>query len=176
LVFPDSGPDLIYKYSCEKEESPSKTEVAKKKNNNNKKFVKTDSYSGGEDTDGLDIKRIRWGKHKDYERIVFDIYKWGSYEKPEGVEPAHKPGHFKISRNEKDNTIEVRLNGYRAFTAAIPNFENSSFIKNISMNTDEKNADDSGFLLQIELKNPVEYKVLELETPARIVIDFKEKN
>lgn len=178
FVIPDSGPNLIYKYSCGKEISPSTTEVAKKakQRNNNNKLVKTESYSGGEITDGLDIKRIRWAKHKDYERLVFDIYKWGGYEKPEGLEPADKPGHFKITRMIIDNTLKIQFNGYRAFTANIPNFENSNFIRNISLNTDEENADDSGFLLQIELRKPVEYKVLELKSPARIVIDFIEEN
>ena len=180
-VLPDSGPEVIYNYSCKNEKSLTEIEIAEeieKEEINNKDISinKDIAVTGGETTDGLDVKKVRWAKHKNYERLVFDIYKWGGYDKPEGIEPAIKPGHFRISKNSEDNILNLKLSGYRAFSASFPDIEESSFIKNITMNKNEEIADDSSFFLLIELKKAVEFKVLELESPARIALDLKEKN
>lgn len=185
-VTSNSGPELIHDYICNENSINSITDANAEKQENQKPkkaekenkqgvFIISGSIVGGKVTDGLDIKRVRWATHEGYERLVFDVYMWGGPEKPEGVETVDEPGHFQISMHENDKILEVQLSGYRSFTAKIPELNTSKLIQKISKNTDEENADDSGFLLSIELKNTAEFRALELHSPARIVLDLKSR-
>ena len=59
-------------------------------------YITQGSFKGGVFTDGLDIKSIRWADHNSYERLVFDIYKWGGPNNPKGLLPNEYPGRFNI--------------------------------------------------------------------------------
>ena len=131
------------------------------------------SIQGGQIADGLDVKNVRWGKHDGFERLVFDIYKWGGPTKPEGIIPNDYPGSFElIFQNEL--ILYLRLNGYRAFSADPPDLYDSKLLEKAELQISEETADDSGYDFLIKLKQPVKLEVFELDSPARIVLDFKQ--
>ena len=136
-------------------------------------YISSGSFEGGEVTDGLDVKDVKWVKHGKYERIILYIYKWGGNDKPEETKPVDVPGYFKISSGKNDESLDVQLGGYRAFTAKLPHFEKSNLIRDITLPTGEKLVTGNGFSFAIGFKIPVRFEVFELHSPARIVIDFK---
>jgi hypothetical protein len=144
--------------------------AAKDKQDN---YISSGSFEGGEITDGLDVKEMKYASHGKYERIILYIYKWGGHDKPEGTEPVDVPGHFKISSGKNNENLDVQLGGYRAFTAKLPRFEKSNLIRDITLPTGEKIVTGNGFSFVIGFKIPVKFEVFELHSPARIVIDFK---
>lgn len=176
-VTPGSGPEIIYDKVCniqiddneERTVSPDKQALKE----NGKDFITAGYITGGEITDGLDVKNIRWATWKGFERLVLDVYKWGGYEKPEGVEPAEKPGYFEVSMPKGENRLDIKLGGYRSFSADMPDIRDSAIIQSIAINRDEKLADDSGYLVNIALKKPSSFKAFELHSPGRIVVDLK---
>ena len=132
------------------------------------------SVQGGEMADGLDVKNVRWADRGNFERLVFDIYKWGGPTNPSGILPNEYPGTYNFVF-KSDTVIEARFDGYRAFTAIFPTFEKSNLVSEIAIIRDEENADDSSFRIKILFKQPVKIEVFELYSPARIVVDLIEK-
>ena len=124
------------------------------------------SVQGGEIADGLDVKNVRWADRNNFERLVFDIYKWGGPTNPAGLLPNDYPGTYKFEF-KSSTVVEARFDGYRAFTASFPTFKKSDLVSEITIIRDEENADDSSYRVKIE--------VFELYSPARIVMDIVEK-
>lgn len=182
-VSPGSGPAIIYEKVCEigklPDESPEKS-VGK---GDEQVLIDTEDgykvsgkFTGGVITDGLDVKEVRWASRKGFERFVFDVYKWGGYGSPAGTEKVDVPGYFEVfGRDGRDgeDSIRVIISGYRSFSADMPDLEDSELIESLSVKSDEELASDSGFVLDIILKKPSEYKAFELHKPGRIVVDLK---
>jgi len=124
--------------------------------------ISTDTFGGGEVTDGLDVKKIRVGRHDDYVRLVFDIY--------DENEAAQTVGNYEAKYNRANNDIAVVLNGYRKFSAALPSFSASSPIEKIYF---ERYEDDSAYKFHIQLKGDSKVRIFALESPARLVFDIK---
>jgi len=136
-------------------------------------YFSTGSIRGGEIADGLDVKNIRWADRDNYERLVFDIYKWGGPTNPEGIVPNDYPGTFNFKfKNEKE--VIVSFEGYRAFTTKFPKLSKSKLVSEIRIVRDEENAGDSEYKIEIYFKRPVKLEVFELYSPARIVVDIIE--
>lgn len=150
-------------------------EELKSKKHKDGNYINAGSFKGGEITDGLDVKRIRWADRDGFERLVFDIYKWGGPTNPEGILPNLYPGTYEFKFiNEKE--VLANIEGYRAFTAEVPKFEKSELIREIRININEADASDTGFSFTIFFKKPVRVEVFELYSPARIVVDVKEED
>ena len=138
-------------------------------------YINTGSVYGGEIADGLDVKNIRWADRGNFERLVFDVYKWGGPTNPEGLLPNEYSGTFKFEFiNEAE--VEATFDGYRAFTAKFPEFAKSDLVKDIKLMVDEENSGDSRFKIKIYFKQPVKIEVFELYSPARIVVDLVNTN
>jgi len=119
-------------------------------------------FEGGTVTDGLDIKSIRTANHDNYIRLVFDSDGTNS--------KAPKIGSYEVDYNTSKKLITVILNGYRAFSATFPTFENRSIVEKIDF---AKYLDDSGYKIHINLRDTTTIKVMVLESPARLVIDIQ---
>lgn len=174
------GPEIIHDKVCNlnlPENSDQETNPGKEKSEAGMKhdngFRKSGSITGGIITDGLDVKKVRWASRDGFERLVFDVYKWGGYDGGESTERVDVPGYFEISGTGNSNTLDIKLEGYRAFSAKMPDFKESKLIKSLEVNRDEKFASDSGFFLELDLMEPPVFKAYELRDPARIVIDLK---
>jgi len=136
-------------------------------------YIGSGSVKGGKIVDGLDVKNIRWADRGNFERLVFDIYKWGGPTNPAGILPNEYPGTYKFEF-KSSTEVEASFNGYRAFTASFPAFSKSNIVSEIVIVRDEENADDSSFKIKIFFKRPVKIEVFELFSPARIVVDIVE--
>ncbi len=136
-------------------------------------YFNSGSVSGGEIADGLDVKNIRWAKRGNFERLVFDIYKWGGPTNPEGILPNINSGTFKFTF-KSDTQVDATFEGYRAFSAKFPVFTKSELVREIKIDQDEENAGDSEYKIIIYFKQPVKIEVFELYSPARIVVDIIE--
>jgi len=111
---------------------------------------------------GLDVKQIREGKHKDYVRLVFDVYD------RRGV--ARSVGKYTSEYNKNKDDIVVLLNGYRKFSARIPSFSIGSPIEQIYF---EKHEENSAYKFHIKLRGDSKVRMFALENPARLVFDIK---
>jgi hypothetical protein len=121
-----------------------------------------DSFSSGIITDGLDVREIREGKHKDYIRLVFDVYN--------DAKAAKDVGRYDAKYHKSKKDISVILHGYRKFSASLPSFPSSSVIEQIHF---DQYPDDSGFKFHIKLRKNATVKIFDLKNPARIVFDIK---
>jgi hypothetical protein len=120
------------------------------------------TFSGGTIQDGLEVKEIRQGRHEGYTRLVFDVYA--------NEKQAYSVGNYNVQYHVHHDNIEVVINGYRKFSATMPNFSQSSGIEKIYLGT---YLDDSGFKFHIKLQNKAKVRVFDLKQPARLVIDIK---
>jgi hypothetical protein len=124
--------------------------------------VSSQHFEGGTITDGLNIKSIRKAEHDSYVRLVFDS---------DGVNnKAPKVGSYKVDYDPSKKRVAVVLNGYRAFTAKFPTFNDSGIVEKIDF---AKYLDDSGYKFYINLRENTKIKVFALESPARLVIDVQ---
>lgn len=124
----------------------------------------TQLFEGGIVTDGLDVVRVRKGKHEGFERLVFDIDFQNS------AQSAAKVGNYTAKYNGQKKDIVVIMNGYRKFSAKLPSFSNASVIKQMYF---EQYLDDSAFKLHIKLREHAKVRVFSLSHPARLVFDIK---
>ncbi len=124
-------------------------------------------FSGGEPGENLDVRLIRWHKHKGYERIVFDVYKYNSILDPKDYIRSNVTGEYEIGRDAQSKDIDGELRGYSSVSAPIPSFKGSSVIKRLEFMPDKES-----FLFTIKLKKRSAYKVFTLKHPTRIVIDI----
>jgi len=125
----------------------------------------TQTFSGGKRSDGLDIKTIRSSHDAIRTRLVFDTYT--------STGKATQSGKYTFIYNPAKKQIVVTLNGYRKFSAILPNktrsFPSNSIIKNIQM---KKTMDNSEVNFSINLNKASSVNVFELKSPARIVVDI----
>jgi hypothetical protein len=180
---------LIFIISCETgyKGEPNSTKKSKEinvsldTNNNNKKskvphieykepldFESPDKkFSGGVESDDLDIGAIRVSQDKESIRLVFDIHKWNQTTEYLG-EKVDIAGSYEFSYSSQKALITATIKGYRAFSAKLPKFSKDSVIEKIYM---DKYLDDSGYKFHIKLRYDAEVKVFSLKNPARIVVD-----
>ena len=126
------------------------------------------TIQGGEITDGRDLKRIRWGRHSDFERIVFDIYEV-KYDQQQEY-PAEKPCFFDIKYEYYPPRFVITLHGIRQRSAEYKTFLKSQLIQDTYL---IPYLDDAGIKFAVELNQPVEYEIFSLSKPGRIVIDIR---
>ncbi len=128
-------------------------------------------FHGGKMTKGLDVRSIRWSdKHNGYERVVLDVYIWHGVFDNTPYQKSNRVGLYQIGKEEKGSVhLDGELSGYRAFSAKLPSFSKSKFIKKMQVIPNDENS----FYFTLTLKKPAIYKVFTLKNPARIVIDLK---
>ncbi len=124
-------------------------------------------FSGGAPSNNLDIRLIRWHKHKGYERVVFDVYRYNSILDRKDYARSDITGEYEIGREGTNSAIDGELKGYTSISATIPSFRTSSIIRRV-----EFMPDKDSFLFTITLKKRSAYKVFTLKHPTRIVIDI----
>jgi hypothetical protein len=120
------------------------------------------SFSNTVVKNGLDVLKIREGKHDGYIRLVFDVYDNGK--------PAKTIGRYDAKYTSSNKDITVVLHGYQKFSAPLPSFPYYSVIEQIHFDQYPKN---SGFKFHIKLRENAKVKIFELKNPARLVFDIK---
>jgi hypothetical protein len=124
-------------------------------------------FIGGSPGESLDIRLVRWHKHKGYERVVFDVYEYNGVLTNNNYTRAKVTGEYEIGREGESSDIDGELRGYIAFSASIPSFNGSNVIRRL-----EVFPDKDSYLFTFTLKKRAAYKVFTLKNPTRIVIDI----
>jgi len=135
-------------------------------------FISSGGFSGGLGSFGQDVAFARYGYHQSYERIVFDIYEWI------GGEPstrAEKITLYATNISADGKTISITLNGAidaYARSSGI-DLKGSSVIKSVDY-MDPGNGDAVAIIISLSQKS--QYKVFELKSPAKLVVDIAPLN
>jgi len=133
-------------------------------------FSTTLSFTGGIITDGQDVSNIRFGRHDAFDRLVFDLATWTGNTGPgENVEESC---HYEATISDDGKTITLLLSGARGASATLPDLAGSDYFSAISVFYPK---DDSAVGFNITLKQASAYKVFNLKTPGRIVVDVMPK-
>jgi hypothetical protein len=111
---------------------------------------------------GLDVVKIREGRHEGYVRLVFDVYAHGK--------PAQRVGQYEAYYVPSKQDIVVTLYGYEKFSAPLPSFPHNSVIEQIYF---EQYPANKGFKFHIKLREEAKVRIFDLENPARLVFDIK---
>ena len=143
-------------------------------------------YSGGTQ-EAMVLRDIRFGKQEDYERIVIEFA--GQAADPADSLPGYTvtrgtPPYFDANGNEVyvagDAYIEVRANGNTADLSADPSivvYDGPDYIEpglDLFYSAELVPAyEDNTVILLIDLKQALPFRVGELVSPARIVIDIE---
>ena len=125
---------------------------------------KEQHFAGGIKSKGLDVQKIRMGRHDGFMRMVFDI----GHAHKEGR--ADEVGSYHIDYVSSHKDIEITMNGYDAFSTALPTFSSKSIVKQMYQ------ADtivQGRYKLIIELKKNAKIRVFDMKKPAKLVIDIK---
>jgi hypothetical protein len=134
--------------------------------------TKSQTFTGGTVTDGLDIGTIRLGLNNGTTRLVFDSYKWNMNVKTP-TKKAKSSGHYNFKYDAKNRRITAVISGYRGFSALNATkprfFRTSNMVEKIYLET---YLDDSGYKFSIQLNQDAQVNVFELKEPARIIVDI----
>lgn len=141
--------------------------VVKEKEPENPEIVNSDEgqhFSGGSKSTGLDVQKIRIGRHDGFIRMVFDI----GYANKEGR--ANETGTYHIDYVPNHEDLEITLDGYDDFSATLPTFTSKSIVKEMYQ---AATKEEGQYKLILELKKDAKIRVLNLKKPAKLVIDIK---
>ncbi len=127
----------------------------------------TDTFESQEVTStGLDVHKIRVGKHNNYIRLVLDVY--------EGSHKATSVGSYNAKYYANRDEIVVTLNGYSKFSASLPSFSSNSIIKQIVFSDHKKN--ENSYRFTIKLRQEAKVRIFDLKNPARLAFDINPLN
>ncbi len=132
---------------------------------------KSESFSGGRVSDGLDMGMVRLGQSSKYTRLIFDTYRWNEEELP--TERMDHSGTYIFTYEPNEKRITAIIDGYRAFSALVGDqselYKGNPIVQTIHL---DEYLDNSGFKFVIELKQHVNVYVYELHNPGRIIVDM----
>lgn len=131
-------------------------------------FLESGTFSGGSITDGQDVATARYGRHDNFERIVFDIYAWTSFEPTETV---NEIGVYEAKISGDGKSITVIIGGARG---AYANKSRIDLKESTTVSSVEYffPGSDSAVGITITLKEKGAFKVFSLKEPAKLVVDF----
>jgi hypothetical protein len=157
--------------STESTKEPDKTTEATSESNSAtllKGFTSSGSFSGGEKSSGQDVAFVRHGSHDTFERLAFDFYEWigGRPSQPVDVITS-----YSAAISDDGRTISIIVTGaIEAYASqSILNLNNSANIDSVSYNYF---GSGEAVAITIILKNPSQYKVFNLVSPAKLVVDI----
>lgn len=131
-------------------------------------FKSSGSFSGGKMSSGQDVAFARYGYHDTFERLAFDLYEVNG-SKPD--QPVSVITEYSTNLSEDGRTIDVMINGANEAYAS----QMSLDLKN-SPNIEEVFyrylGNREAIEITIVLKQPSQYKVFSLESPAKLVVDI----
>jgi len=126
-------------------------------------------FTGGKISDDLDIGSIRISQNEKSVRLVFDSYVWNSSDKSMKAKANHV-GRYNFSYDPNKALIVAKINGYRGFSAKIPDFSRQHIVEKIYFGEALK---DNMYKFYIKLRHNVPVRVFDLSNPGRIVVDIE---
>jgi hypothetical protein len=126
----------------------------------NATFVEKAEDGGGSGYDADTVLAVRYGLHDDYERAVIDL---GTGERPAGTVPE-----WTLTSSEGDGLLRVDLPS--AMTTCV---SGGKFGEGLLGSFHVVRAPDGGMFVDFFTRQPFRYRVLQLQDPARLVVDFE---
>ena len=123
-------------------------------------FVEKAEESGGSGYDADTVLAVRYGVHEDYERVVIDL---GTGERPAGTVPE-----WTLTSSADDGLLRVDLPS--AMTTRV---SGGRFGEGLLGSFHVVRAPDGGMFVDFITRQPVRYRVLQMQDPARLVVDFE---
>ncbi|OJV62351.1 MAG: hypothetical protein BGO41_06020 [Clostridiales bacterium 38-18] len=131
-------------------------------------FKSSGTFNGGSLSSGQDVGGIRYGDHGDFERVAFDIMKWVDGTPTETVDVITS---YTAALSADGKKITIVLTGARDAYASLNsvNFKDSP---NISSVVFSFSGQGESVQIDITLKSSSQFKVFDLKSPARLVVDI----
>jgi len=123
-------------------------------------FVGRAEDGGGSGYDADTVLGVRYGLHDHYERAVIDL---GAGERPAGTVPE-----WTLTSSEGDGLLRVNLPSAVATCVSGGEFE-----RGLLGSFHVVRAPDGGMFVDFLASQPFRYRVLQLQDPARLVVDFE---
>lgn len=127
-------------------------------------FLTTGGFSGGAPASSLDIYSSRYGNNLDFERLVFDIYTTSGT-------PAEHVGHFSSKISDDGKSITLVITGVDQISAKEKTLELQGAQSVTSVNYSYL-ENDATATITIHLSRSAAFKVFELKSPSRLIVDF----
>jgi Immunoglobulin-like domain of bacterial spore germination len=124
------------------------------------RFVERAEDGGGSGYDADTVLAVRYGVHDDYERAVIDL---GTGERPAATLPE-----WTLTSSEGDGLMRVYLPS--AMTTCV---SNGKFGEGLLGSFHVVRSPDGGMFVDFFARQPFRYRVLQLQDPARLVVDFE---
>jgi hypothetical protein len=123
-------------------------------------FVERAEDGGGSGYDADTVLAVRYGLHDDYERAVIDL---GTGERPAGTVPE-----WTLTSSEGDGLLRVNLPS--AMTTCV---SGGKFGEGLLGSFHVVRSPDGGMFVDFFARQPFRYRVLQMQDPARLVVDFE---
>jgi len=123
-------------------------------------FVASPEMSGGSGSAADTLLAVRYGTHEDYERVVLDL---GT-----GSDAASALPAWSLMSPTGDGLLRVKLTSVSATRVSDGKFDDV-LLKNFHV----VRGPDGGMFVDIFASKAFTYRVIELENPARLAVDFK---
>jgi Immunoglobulin-like domain of bacterial spore germination len=123
-------------------------------------FVDKTRDSGGSGYDADTVLAVRFGDHGDYERAVVDL---GT-----GKEPARTVPEWTLTSPEGEGILRVNLPSASATCVS-----DGKFVEGLLRSFHVVRAPDGGMFVDFFAREPFRYRLLEMQDPARLVVDFE---
>ena len=128
-------------------------------------FISSGSFSGGTVTEGMVLSGIRFGKHRGFTRMVLDLEPIAAGQGERSPASAHPV--YSVRYEPYPYRLSIHLEGVR-FEA-----EGSVQSKPALPFSIVTSADRTIKELQVYLGGPVEFKLIEIDDPAKLSIDVR---
>jgi hypothetical protein len=125
-------------------------------------FVSKPQASGGFGYDADTVLAVRYGVNEDYERAVIDL---GT-----GLEPAGRVPEWSLVSQEGNGLLRVTLPSASATCVSDGRF-GSGLLESFHV----VRAPEGGMFMDIFTRKAFLYRVVELQDPARLIVDFESK-
>jgi len=124
------------------------------------------AITGGIATEGLAVSGVRFGEHSSYTRMVLDLEATSG----NGRRPAVAHPVYRVEYYEYPYRLVVSLSGVH--------FDNSAFVNSKPALPFSVITEETGELkqLQVFLPGPCEFKVIEIDDPAKLCIDIRQRS
>jgi hypothetical protein len=123
-------------------------------------FVERAEDGGGSGYDADTVLAVLYGLHDDYERAVIDL---GTGERPAGTVPE-----WTLTSSEGDGLLRVNLPS--AMTTCV---SGGKFGEGLLGSFHVVRSPDGGMFVDFFARQPFRYRVLQMQDPARLVVDFE---
>ncbi len=133
--------------------------------NNETHFYVGGNFAGGDITDRISISDIRFGDHKDYERYVFDCYRFSDSTK----EKSNIVPYYNVIYQNSSNSALFKFNGIREFTAQLDILLKSKYIEDFLI-LPIQDAEEFGFIVKFVPNAAI--RVYEVENSARVILEI----